>query len=125
MNQNPVTEHQSAPATAAPQLRVERQGARTVPVTRMYPQVRGGVCEYCGVIDPNVPSQFQYKLCPHYRGVGQLRCSYCDETKNPDDIAYRSVLNVHGHPDKPNELIVVCDSYTCSEKHLKRFDVSK
>lgn len=123
--ENPGTEPVHAPVTAAPrQLQVERQGSRAVPVTRFYPQVRAGVCEYCGIIDPNVPSQFQYRLCPHYRGL-QLRCSYCDEAKDPDEVAYRSVLNVHGHPDDPNKLVVVCDSFTCSEKHLQRFDVSR
>jgi len=85
---------------------IERQGSRTVPVTRRWPQVRGGVCEFCGVVDKNYPSTEQYKLCPHFREIGELRCSYCDETKNPDDIIYHSVLNVAGHPDKPDKLIV-------------------
>jgi hypothetical protein len=124
--ERPTTESQPAPETVwRPQMpkdmRVERQGQRGVPVTRRYPQVRGGVCEYCGVIDAHTPSQFQYKLCPHYRGM-QIRCSYCDETKNPDDVIYHSNMNIAEHPDKPGVLVMWCDSYNCSKAHLERFN---
>lgn len=103
---------------------IERQGSRTEPYTRRLPQVRGGICEFCGVIDPSVPSEQQYKLCPHFRGM-QLRCSYCDETKNPDEIVGHSTLNVAEHPDNPDKLIVWCDSYSCSRAHESRFRVSR
>lgn len=130
----PATESEIAPETAvvepvyqpayiAPQpreMRVERQGNRSEPYTRRHPQVRGGVCEYCGVIDGNYPSQHQYKLCPHYRGM-QLRCSYCPENKDPDEVVTHAVLNVAEHPDNPNTLIVWCDSYECSRAHEARF----
>lgn len=116
---------QAPPPPQAPrQMRVERQGAKSEPYTQRFPQVRGGVCEFCGVLDPNVPSQFQYKLCGHYRGM-QLRCSYCPETKDPDEVNYHSNLNIASHPDNPNTLIVWCDSYNCSDAHLKRFQRAK
>lgn len=99
---------------------IERQGARSEPYTQRYPQVRGGICEFCGVLDPRVSSEFQYKLCPHYRGM-ELRCSYCDETKNPDEVVYHANMNVAAHPDNPDKLIVWCDSYECSRKHEARF----
>lgn len=102
------------------QKRVERQGARSEPYTRRWPQVRGGICEFCGVMDSNVQSEHQYKLCPHYRGM-ELRCTYCEEDKNPDEVMYHANMNVAEHPDNPDTLIAWCDSYTCSEKHLKRF----
>lgn len=102
------------------QMMVERQGVQAEPRTRRFPQVRAGICEFCGVLDPNVPSEHQYKLCPHYRGM-QLRCSYCDASKNPDDIIGHSVMNVAEHPDKPGTMIVWCDSYECSRKHEARF----
>lgn len=109
------------PAPPQPrQMRVERQGARSEPYTRRYPQVRGGVCEYCGVLDGNVPSQHQYKLCPHYRGM-QLRCSYCPENKDPDEVVTHAVLNVAESPDREGTLIVWCDSYECSRAHEGRF----
>lgn len=117
-NETPTTMGQMAPVR---QKTIERQGARSEPYTRRLPQVRGGVCEFCGVLDPNVSAEHQYKLCPHYRGM-QLRCSYCDETKNPDDVVGHATLNVAEHPDNPDKLIVWCDSYNCSKAHIERFD---
>ncbi len=105
------------------QMRVERQGQKAEPYVRHHYQVRGGICEHCGVMDPNVPSQFQYKLCPHYRGM-DLKCSYCDEMKNPDEVIGRSILNIVEHPDKEGTLIVTCDSYDCQKAHQTRFQRS-
>ena len=104
---------------------IERKGSRTEPYTRRYPQVRGGICEFCGVMDKNVPSEQQYKLCPHFRNIGQLQCSYCPDNKEPDDVIGHSVLNIAEHPDNPNKLIVWCDSYNCSRAHETRFKVSQ
>lgn len=122
----PATERASAPATewVMPRQKVlERQGDSIAPMTHKFPQVRGGICEYCGVIDQNTPSQFQYKLCPHYRGM-QLRCTYCPQTKDSDDVNYHSSLNIYEHPDNPNKLVVVCDSYDCLKKHQQRFSTA-
>lgn len=131
----PTTERQEAPDTevlmSAPvpqyvppaprQKTVERQGVRSEPYTRRYPQVRGGTCEYCGVLDVNVPAEHQYKLCGHFRGMGELRCSYCDESKDPTDIIGHSILNIAEHPDNPDSLVVWCNSYDCSRRHEARF----
>lgn len=117
----PAAERVMAPVQIQPrQMQVERQGARSEPYVRRFPQVRGGICEYCGVIDPNVPSQSQYKLCEHYRGT-QLRCSYCPETKDPDEVIYHAALNVVESPTNPGTMIAWCDSYECSRAHLARF----
>lgn len=124
----PATERVSAPETVAipqptpapRQMRVERQGSQSEPYTRRFPQIRGGVCEFCGVLDKNVPSQYQYKLCPHYRGM-QARCTYCPENKDPDDTVYHAAMNVAEHPDTPGTLIMWCDTYECSRAHEKRF----
>lgn len=102
----------------------ERQTQKPGVVTRRYPQVIGGVCEFHGVIDHNRPSIDQYKLCPddgvhpHY---DYIRCSYCDETKNPDDVIYKSTMNIYANPDKPGVLMAVCDNFTCLQKHEARF----
>lgn len=120
----PQVVYQPPPPPQPRQMRVERQGAKSEPYTQRFPQVRGGICEYCGVLDPNVQSQNQYKLCGHYRGM-QLRCSYCPETKDPDEVVYHSNLNIASHPDNPNTLIVWCDSFNCSDAHLKRFQRAK
>jgi hypothetical protein len=102
------------------QLRVERAGAQSEPMVHHFPQVRGGVCEWCGILDPNVSSQYQYKLCPHYRGMN-LRCSYCPPEKDPDEVVRSTKLEVVEHPDKPGVMIVVCSSYECEKKHQERF----
>ncbi len=102
---------------------LERQGGTTSGYSRRYPEIRGGICEYCGVLDGNLPSEMQYKLCEHYRGM-QMRCAYCPESKNPDDIINHSRLQVADHPDNPDKLVVWCDSYECSKKHLERFKVN-
>lgn len=108
---------------------IERRGTRTEPYTRRLPQVRGGVCEFCGVIDPLVASQDQYRMCSHFRNIGELQCSYCPDAKSPTDVVRQSVLNVAEHPtaldENGNKVFVVwCNSYECSRKHEQRFKVS-
>lgn len=131
MKKTQETELSNAPVTATPamppmrQRTVERQGSRSEPYTRRLPQVRGGTCEYCGVLDPLVPSQFQYRLCPHFRGVGELRCSYCDDAKDTTDVINHAILNVAEHPNNPDQLVVWCNSYECSAKHEARFRVNR
>lgn len=128
MNQNdqgfsPATERVSAPVQTPlvpRQMQVERSGEVSSPTSFRYPQVRGGICEFCGVLDGNQPSHMQYKLCGHYRGL-QLRCTYCPETKDPDDVINHANLNIASHPDNPSKLVVWCDSYECSRAHEARF----
>lgn len=137
LSEAPATEREPARETIIPEpvpytpppviqprnLRIERQGERSEPFVHHYPQVRGGICDWCGVLDRNVPSQFQYKLCPHYRGM-QLMCSYCPGTKDPNDVIYKSLVKVMDSPGNPGELIVVCDNFECESKHQKRFQRS-
>lgn len=120
----PVIKTPEVPYVPPRRKSIERLGMKSEPYTRRWPQVRGGICEFCGVLDRNVPSEHQYKLCPHFRELGQLRCSYCDESKNPDDIIHHSNLNIAEHPDNPDKLIVWCNSYECSRKHEARFKKS-
>lgn len=100
---------------------IERQGSRSEAYTEMYPHVIGGICEFHGVMDPLQPATVQYSLCPHFAGLGELRCSYCPETANPEEVVAHADMKIHGHPDNPSKLIVVCDSYDCSQKHISRF----
>lgn len=118
---NPTDGAVFAPVTRTP----EKQGGTSVPYTHHYPQIRAGVCEYCGTIDHNVPPEYQYKLCPHFRGMGEIECSYCPATKNPVEVVRNSTLNVHVHPLDPNKVVVVCNSFQCSTDHLKRFSVNR
>lgn len=121
-----TTERQWAPEPQLQprQMQVERQGSRGEPYVRRFPQVRGGICEYCGVIDKNTPSEYQYKLCSHYRGMA-LRCTYCPESKDADEVVGHSNLNIAEHPDNPQKLVVWCDSYDCSRAHEKRFKTAQ
>ena len=72
------------PTTVSENAQMPRQGERrggvSVPYTKMYPLIKGGQCDFCGTIDKNQEAIYQYKLCPHFRGI-QLECSYC-LTKN-------------------------------------------
>jgi hypothetical protein len=132
--ENPATERDTAPATVTPvaaapryvmphEYEVERVGNLSSGVTIVFPEVRGGVCEWCGVIDGNYPSQYQYKLCPHYRGK-QLSCSYCPAEKDVDDVINHSVLRIMQHPDHPKKLLIHCNSYNCLRKHEQRWKIA-
>jgi len=99
---------------------IERQGSNTEAHVVHYPTVRSGICDRCGVVDSNYDSTVQYKLCEHYRGK-QLACSYCPSSADADEVVRISILQVMDSPDNANELIVVCNSSECSEKHIKRF----
>lgn len=102
------------------QKQVERGGDSSSPSVHFFPEVKGGICDRCGVIDPAQPSHVQYKLCPHYRGM-QLRCTYCPQTKDSDDVIAHARMQIAEHPDNPDKLVVWCDSYECSKKHIERF----
>lgn len=118
----------SAPRYIMPnQMQVERVGNMSSGVTAYFPEVRGGICEYCGVVDGNVdPKETgiqQYQLCQHYRGL-VLRCSYCPENSDALEVAQHSVLRVLQHPDKPNKLLVHCNSVDCLKSHERRWKVA-
>ena len=104
--------------------KIERLGGQTVAVSTMWPLIRGGICEFCGVVDQNQPSEVQYTLCPHFKAIGDIECSYCDATVNPVDTLRKAVIKVHQSPNNPEQLVVVCDKYTCTNKHLARFQVN-
>lgn len=100
---------------------IERQGLNAQTLTRRYPKILGGVCEFCGIMDKNAESIYQYKLCEHYRGM-DMACTYCSATRDQDDVIRKSELKVADNPaDGGRTLVVWCDSYECSEKHLARW----
>lgn len=121
----PVTEVHQAPSHTLPRQRmVERQGSAAEPYVVHWPQIRAGTCEFCGTLDPNVPSHSQYKLCPHFRGM-DIRCSYCDASKDPIEVVGKSTMNVTDSPFDPGLIIAVCDSLDCTTKHQARFQRSR
>lgn len=100
---------------------LERQGNVSTQMTRMKPRVIGGICEFCGVVDNQQPSEVQYQLCPHFKDIGLLRCTYCPENVDPIDVIKKADIKVHEHPEKPGTWVAVCDSYNCTLAHEKRF----
>lgn len=105
------------------QMSLERQGADNVQVSRRFPRIRGGQCEFCGVIDPRQPGHLQYKLCPHYRGM-EMKCSYCPRDKDHQEVTRIAIMNVAEHPNRPGTLVSWCNSTECGGKHIERFKVS-
>lgn len=139
-SENSATVGETAPVAETPVVQVqqyimprqktlERESGISAPMVAFYPEVRGGVCEYCGVLDGAYPSEVQYKLCPHYRGMN-LRCTYCPAEKlSPDgasssEVIRNSVFHIADHPSDPGKLVAWCNSYDCSKKHLERFKVN-
>jgi len=104
-------------------MRLTPRGVTSSPMSRRFPQVRGGQCEFCGTIDPLQPGDLQYKLCPHYRGM-DLKCVYCPGSKDQEEVVRNSTLNVAEHPYRPGELIVWCGSFECSRKHEEAFKIA-
>jgi hypothetical protein len=120
MNNNPNAAVQSVPLRET-----ARKGGVMGFSTRRYPKIYGGQCEYCGVVDKNQPSQYQYKLCEHYRGLS-LECNYCEPTKDQNEVARISQLFVFDHPTQKDTmgrpvLGVVCDSFTCQDQFNREY----
>lgn len=104
-------------------MRLTPRGVSSSPMSRRFPQVRGGQCEYCGTLDPNQPGDLQYKLCPHYRGM-DLKCVYCPMSKDQEEVVRNSTLNVAEHPYRAGELLIWCKSFECSRKHEEAFKIA-
>lgn len=128
MNNNPSgTSTHNANATdysAQPRnMRLTPRGGASSPMSRRFPEIRGGQCEHCGTLDKMQPGNLQYKLCPHYRGM-EMRCVYCPAHKDQEEVVRNSTLNVAEHPYRAGELIVWCKSFECSKKHEDAFKTS-
>lgn len=114
------------PRTKVPERFSDSDGA---PVSARYPQIVGGTCEFCGVVDPNHKG-LQYKICRHFKDMGDLACSYCDRAINQDDMFAHKVVNVADHPNNPDKVVVWCTNGNknpggpCEQKHLERFSTS-
>lgn len=122
-----------APVETKSERRVRLMLEGTSPQAKHHPTVRGGICDFCGIIDPKKPSEVQYLLCPHYRDLAEqesvpgykgLRCSYCPmglNAANLTDILLHRIFQVYELLEKPGELIVCCDDLRCRDKHIRRF----
>ena len=104
-------------------MRLTPRGAVSSPMSRVFPRIIAGVCEKCGVLDHSQPGQYQYKLCEHYRGQA-MRCVYCNENKDHDEVIRNSTLQVREHPYRPGEILSWCGSFECVRKHEQAFKAS-
>lgn len=102
------------------EMKLSGRGVGNVPVSQVFPEIRGGTCEFCGTLDPNIPGQYQYKLCPHYRGM-EMKCLYCPDHKDQDEVIRNTKLLVRANPYRPNELVTVCQSFECQKKFKAAF----
>lgn len=108
---------------APPPRSPERHAGGTTPLVHHYPEIRSGVCEWCGIINDKLPSTEQYKLCPHFNFLrgGELKCSYCPMERDQHEVVRLHKLNVYDSPFNSTELVIVCDDYECTRKHQARF----
>lgn len=91
--------------------------------SRRFPDIRGGVCEECGVIDNRQPGAVQYKLCKHYKDR-DMRCSFCKDTADHDEVIRMSTLLVKEDPYVPNQLVTLCGSYECTRKFESKYHIA-
>lgn len=101
-------------------MRLTPKGGVSAPVSRRFPRIIGGQCEFCGTLDPAYPGDMQYKFCPHYRGM-EARCVYCEDTKDPVDVVRTTTLNVAEHPNRPGEILMWCKGLRCEQRHREAF----
>lgn len=103
-------------------MRLTPRGVTSAPMSRVFPEIRGGQCEYCGTIDPNQPGHLQYKLCPHYRGM-DMKCVFCPSHRDQEEVIRHSRLIVREHPYHPGELVTLCGEFECLKKFETAFKV--
>ncbi len=123
MNNNPTASGQNVnvPNYSQPRnMRLTPRGSTSAPMSRRFPRIQGGTCEYCGTLDPYQSGDMQYKLCEHFRGM-EAKCVYCPLEKNQDEVVRNSTLNVAEHPYRPGELLMWCQSFACIKAHEQAF----
>ena len=118
----------AVPAVAEPvplrTFHVDRKVESGYPGAKKLPTVRGGICEFCGVLDNKVAAHLQFTLCPHYEGV-DLKCTYCPPESDWKHVLSKRKLQIFEFPEGSGNLVVVCDDISCRDKHKKRFQVGR
>ncbi len=106
--------------TSLQEMKLTKPGESNELVVRQFPWIKGGVCDYCGVIDPAYPGHQQYKLCQHYQGR-DMKCVFCKETADHDDVIRMSQMKVIEDPYAPGHLATMCGSYECTKKFRAKY----
>jgi len=104
-------------------MTLTRPGEANVPHSRIFPRIKGGTCEECGVIDPNYPGSVQYKFCKHYKGR-DMRCVFCKDTADHEDVVRMSDMKVFEDPYNPGTLVTLCGSYECTRKFEQKYHIN-
>ena len=104
-------------------MKLSRPGESSELYSRNFPRILGGTCEECGVIDNNYPGQVQYKFCKHYKGR-EMKCTFCKESADHDDIIRMSTLLVKEDPYAPGNLVTLCGSYDCTKKFETKYHIT-
>ena len=104
-------------------MRLTPPGESNTLVSRAFPWIYGGVCEHCGVIDPNKPGDEQYKLCKHYKGM-DMKCVFCKENADHGEVVRMSSMKVIEDPYQPGTLVTLCGSYECTRKFEQKYHIS-
>lgn len=118
---SPEIAQEATPEVKVPKFKVERKATPLVPSAKKYPDIRAGICEFCGILDKNVPIDKQYTICPHYQGV-DIFCTYCGKS---EDIIKDRALHIYELDEDPGKLVIVCDDYACRNKHNQRFNLGR
>lgn len=103
-------------------MSIERHGNASTVDAIVHPEIRAGVCTFCGVkpdfegYDGGGNPRKAVPKCKHYYGV-KLFCTYCQ-----NDEALRSrTMRVYELKSDPGKLIICCDDFRCEDKHQKKF----
>lgn len=105
-------------------MKIGRSGESTTLASRSFPEIRGGICEYCGVINPSYPGDIQYKFCPHYAGM-EMKCSFCKESADHPNVVRMSKMLVREDPYAPGQLVTLCGSYECTKKFEQKYHLTR
>lgn len=104
-------------------MRLTQPGQSNELVVRQFPWIKGGQCDYCGVVDPNYPGDQQYKFCMHYASRN-MKCVFCKESADHDDVIRMSSMKVIEDPYAPGNLVTMCGSYECTRKFEQKYHLT-
>jgi len=102
-------------------LSVERRVDTGFPEAEKFPNIRGGVCDFCGIVNKSTLSRLQYTECEHYKGL-ELKCSYCPPGTDFEDVIEHRMFSVFEYPKGSGSLTICCDDIRCRDSHHKRFN---
>ncbi len=101
-------------------MRLTPRGVSSEPQVRVFPAIIAGTCEHCGTLDKNQPGDYQYKLCPHYRGM-DMKCTFCPLSENQEEVVRARTILVREDPFMPGNLVTCCTGTECVKKFRAKY----